>query len=271
MANFQQMGRDISGQRVNALKMSPITVELYGPMNTYTSPSQELDVVATPADSVKVERSLLPIRNQVRKWQITGRVSGTVRVEAKAWGKSETWSWFEMNVQPSFYQFLLPPQRQFIEDLAKAGKAAAKEYGYPLSAMLACACAESGYGTSDIYKATKCPFNLQRPDSWTYPKCETLTADTKGKFGSNDAQPAPFCIAKDLADAARLWCEWIAYYPGSDGKQALNSGNSGVVSLRGNPRAFAINLYKVAFADSKSSETAKYGERWDQCELARFD
>ncbi|HLK68148.1 MAG TPA: hypothetical protein VKU19_32165 [Bryobacteraceae bacterium] len=271
MANFQQLGRDISGQRVNVSKLTPLTVELYGPLNTYASPSQELEVVATPASNVKIERSLLPIANSVRKWQITGRASGPVRIEAKAWGKTETWSWFELNVEPGFYKFLTAEKKKFIEDLAREGRAKAKEYGYPLSAMLACACSESGYGTSDIYLKTNCPFNLQRPAAWTYPKCELLAADTKGKFGSDDAQPATFCVAKSLSDAARLWCEWIAYYPGPDGRQTLNGGNSGLMGFRGNPRAFATNLYRVAFADSQSSETAKYGDRWDQCELSRFD
>ena len=134
----------------------------------------------------------MPIAANARKWQITGLASGVVRVEARAWGKSESWSWFELNVEPGFYQFLTPDKKKFIEDLAKAGKAMAKQYGYPLSAMLACACSESGYGSSEIYKKTNCPFNLQRPAAWSYPNCETATSDTKGKFGSNDAQPAPF-------------------------------------------------------------------------------
>ena len=270
MANFKLRGRDISQQRLNAEKLAPLTVDLYGPLNTYASPSQELDVVATPAANAQVERSKLPISDNVRKWQIKGRVSGTVRIEAKAWGSTETWSWFELNVEPAFYKWLTVVQKQFIEDLAKEGRAKAKEYGYPLSAMIACACEESTYGTSPIYQNTKCPFNLQRPDAWKYPNCDTLTNSTNNKLNEK-AKPAPFCIAKNLGDAARLWCEWIAYYPGSDGKQVLNGGNAGLLTFRSNPRAFAENLYRVAFADSKNSETAKYGDIWAKCDLARFD
>lgn len=261
MAHFDLNGTRISKQTISLPKQQQVTVGLWGAMNTFVTPSRELDVVATPASAVKLERSLLPIANTVRKWKITALQAASVTVAARA--GNDVWDTIVIDVKPASYKFLLKEQQDFIVDMAKAGKAKAKEFGYPLSAMIACACGESRFGMSDIYKRTGCPFNLQKPADWAYPKCEVEQHGTENKPGEK-AKPAPFCKAKDLGDAARLWCEWIAHYP----RQAVRDQ---LLAHRLNPKAFAENLFLVNFAASIQERTKKFGELLDQHELRRFD
>lgn len=261
MAHFEIDGKRISKQKIPVLKQQHVTVGLWGAMNALVNPPRELEVIATPSTAVKLERSPLPIANSTRKWKITAVHATTVTVSAKA--GNDIWDSFEVDVKPASYKFLLKEQQQFIDDMAKAGKAKAKEFGYPLSAMIACACGESGFGTSAIFKRTKCPFNLQKPADWAYPKCEIEQHSTENKPGEV-AKPAPFCKAKDLSDAARLWCEWIAHYP----REAVRNQ---LLSFRADPKAFAENLFLVNFAASSKERTKKFGELLDQHELRRFD
>lgn len=261
MAHFELDGRRISKQKVSLLKQQTVTVGLWGPLNNFVNPPREIEVAASPSAAVKLERSALPIANGIRKWKVTGLQAATVTISAKA--GNDTWDWFELDVRPASYKFLLKEQQQFIDAMAKAGRAKAKEFGYPLSAMVACACGESGFGTSAIFKRTGSPFNLQKPAGWTYPKCEIEQHSTENKPGET-AKPAPFCKAKDLGDAARLWCEWIAHYPKDNVREQLTS-------LRANPKAFAENLFLVNFAASSRERTKKFGELLEQHELRRFD
>ena len=261
MANFQVGGDVISQQTISCIKDETRTVDLWGPENTFVSPSQEIDVTASPASSVKVKRSSLPIVGRIRKWEFTGLAYGTTRIEAKA--GTATWDWFDLEVQPKAYRFLLPDQKRFLRKLAKEGKPIADKFGYPISAILACGAAESRFGMSDIYKTTKCPFNLQRPDGWTYPSCPTQNISTVNKEGAA-AAPAPFCMATDLADATRLFCEWVKYYPNEGPRNT-------VIGLKGSPKQFAEKLYLVGFADNRADRTIEYGKLWESYQFARFD
>lgn len=261
MANFQTDGRRISKQTIDLLKPHTLVVELWGPMNTFVQPPQELEVAAIPTAAVRLERSPIPIANSVRKWKITGLQSGSVAILAKA--GSQTWDSFELNVQPAAYRFLTPDERHFIASMAQAGKQKATEFGYPLSAMIACACGESGYGKGHIYHMTGCPFDLQKPANWEYPKCETHPHPTQNKPGAH-AKPSPFCIARNLSDAARLWCEYIAYFP-------TKAAREQVLRLRHHPKAFVDSLYLLGFGNSDRKITQVFGEILDDCELRRFD
>jgi hypothetical protein len=263
MANFVLNGKNLTaGEKVSTPLQQLLVVGLWGPLNTFVTPSQELTVEATPADAAKVKRSILPIQGNVRKWEITSLKPIQVTIAAKA-GR-DTWSSFVLDVKPSSWKFLIPEKQKFIEGLAKEGKPWASKSGIPLSAMLACGCSESLHGTSDIYKRTKNPFNLQKPAAWEYPKCETESLGTINKVGDTKAKPASFCLAKDLGDAARQWCEWIDHYPNEAARKQL-------MTFKGSPKTFAEKLFLVGFADNKEEKTKEFGTVWQQFELGRFD
>jgi hypothetical protein len=262
MANFTLKGTPISKQRISALKNHTLTIGLWGPINTYVSPPAELDVVVNPSSrNYAVARSKKPITGSIREWTIKGTVTGSVTVEAKA--GSDVWDSFDLDILPASYANLTPAKRKFIDDLAREGDEVARRYGFPLSAMLACACWESGFGTSTIYKRTGNPFNLQKPAGFQYPKCQTEGNRTINKEDEK-SKVSPFCIATSLSDAARMFCEWIAYYPNGSGSQQLRA-------VANKPKQFASDLYKVGFANSESGATLKFGELWEKYELGRFD
>jgi hypothetical protein len=150
----------------------------------------------------------------------------------------------------------------FIDKMAEAGRANAVLYQYPLSAMIACACGESGFGTSLIYKVTGCPFNLQKPPEWIHPVCKTIPLNTVNKPGEKP-KPAPFCSAANLGEAGRLWCEWIAYWPNKKARDAL-------VALAGDAVAFAAALHLVGFAASSKAASRKFGELIVERKLLRY-
>jgi hypothetical protein len=261
MAHFEMNGRKISTQTIPAFKGVPLQASLWGPINTYVTPSQELKVVPNPLSAVDVFPLAISKDQKVRKLQIKGKASGTVRIEAKA--GDAVWDWFEIDIAPASYALLTKQQQEFIANMASAGSAKAAECGFPLSAMIACACGESAYGTSDIFNRTGCPFNLQKPADWEYPKCETEEQATVSKLNQK-AAPVSFCKAKSLSDAARLWCEWISHWPNESNKNTL-------LTLRRDPKAFAENLFLVGFADSKKAATKAFGTILEQFELRRFD
>jgi hypothetical protein len=83
----------------------------------------------------------------------------------------------------------------------------------PPSALLACACAESGFGTSKIFQKTGCPFNLQKPDHYTWIKCDVIKLETIGSSVDKKTVWVNFCKTKTLAEAAQVWCDWILNWP----------------------------------------------------------
>jgi hypothetical protein len=259
MAHFVLKEKRISKQEIGLLKKDTVTVGLWGPMNTFVNPPKELEVVASPAGLVTIEKGNRV--GAVREWKIAGVAYGLARIEAKA--GTQTWDSFHVDVVPRSYRFLTQEKRKFIAAMARAGRQKAKEYNYPLSAMIACACGESGFGTSAIYKRTGSPFNLQKPADWEYPKCETEAHSTENKPGEA-AKPAPFCKASSLNDASRLWCEWIAHHPREAARNQL-------LSLRDKPKDFAASLFLVNFANSSKVATKEFGVLLERFELQRFD
>lgn len=127
----------------------------------------------------------------------------------------------------------------------------AKANDLPPAAMVACAIGESG-GSSAIYKTTHCPFNLQKPAHFTWVHCNTVLIRTHTKTDSSgrSGQPmyAPFCTARGvteaewLADATRIWCEWVLGWPNPGARAQL-------LAVRGMPEAFARNLPLVGFGE----------------------
>jgi hypothetical protein len=159
--------------------------------------------------------------------------------------------------------FIPKTPQDFITAMAAAGAPSAAREDLPLPAMIACACLESGYGTSDIYLATGCPFNLQKPPEWAYPKCEIKYLPTVNKEGENP-RPAPFCVAATLEEAGRLWCEWIKHWPNRSARDA-------VLSLSKQPALFASNLHLVGFAEAKKSKCEEFGKLIDKLGLLKYD
>lgn len=158
--------------------------------------------------------------------------------------------------------FIPKSPEEFIEKLAVSAKPWTDKYNYPLAALIACACAESGFGTSSIYKITGCPFNLQKPSHWKYPKCRIRHLKTINKEGE-EAKLSPFCCAESLRDAARLWCEWISYFPNPDPRAKLEG-------FRSDAKLFAANLHLVVFAEGKASKTKKFADLISERNLLRF-
>lgn len=129
---------------------------------------------------------------------------------------------------------------RFISDLAIQGAAYAIQYDLPIAAMVACGCLESGYGTSALYISTKCPFNLQKPTEYRFPLCPTIPVITYKDREKTQKVVVPMCVAKDLNDAARLWCEWIIHYPNVGARRQL-------LLFRNDARRFASQLPLVGF------------------------
>lgn len=171
-----------------------------------------------------------------------------------------------MVYQPSEKSELYKPSspEDFIQSMAVAGADVAARYDYPLPAMIGCACVESTFGTSPIYLLTGCPFNLQKPKDWKFPQCATRDLNTRNKKSDTKNKPAPFCVADNLMEAARLWCEWIYYWANPKAKAALEA-------QRKNPVLFASSLHLVGFAASDKAETAKFGAMIGEKNLMRFN
>jgi hypothetical protein len=174
--------------------------------------------------------------------------------------------------------FLTPDQRDFMHDLILAGYWIVKHHGLCPAAMVACGCLESGFGTSENYAKTNCPFSLQKPPEWDWPKasdgvnkCPTVPLPTGGPKGSSVI--APFCCADadvnnpyeaDLADATRLWCEWIEHHRNKGGYHQL-------LSLKDQPEAFTRSLWLVGFGTKADVQlyvdTLKNHNIVEQCNL----
>jgi len=151
---------------------------------------------------------------------------------------------------------LLTPEKQdFLMDLILLGGPVVKWNKLPPAAMVACGCHESQFGTSPIYQRTKCPFNLQKPAKWEWPKakdgvspCPTETSSTTASqpWETKRTVSAPFITTKDsqgnadLYDAARIWCEWILHWPNPSVVHIM-------LSLASDPVRFAGSLPLVGF------------------------
>ncbi len=135
---------------------------------------------------------------------------------------------------------LTDAQKDFIVTLSAMGAYWTRKYDLPVAGMVGCACAETSCGTKGAYLKTGCPFNLQKPSQWEYPKCRILTNETNSARIGLKGVIAPFCVADDLGDAARIFCEWVIHYPNKGAREAL-------LGFRSNAKEFARNLPKVAF------------------------
>lgn len=145
-------------------------------------------------------------------------------------------------------------QERFIDLLIEHGRPVAEQHHLPTAAMVACGIVESGYGTSAISRVTGCPFNLQRPDwyaKWVHCPVKWLTTGTKTDARGKTIQTmkAPFCVAEGateaerLADAARIWCEWVTGWP-------QKSVNQYMQSLRERPERFTRELPRLGFGEA---------------------
>jgi len=108
---------------------------------------------------------------------------------------------------------LTADQQTFVRQMVVEGVPVALANMLPPSALLACACAESGFGTSAIFRKTGCPFNLQKPDHYTWIKCGVIKLPTIGSDADKKVVWVNFCKTKTLAEAAQVWCDWITNWP----------------------------------------------------------
>lgn len=155
-------------------------------------------------------------------------------------------------------------QYRFIDTMIYACAEVASTNNLPLAAMIACAVVESAYGTSSIYWKTGCPFNLQRPSWYTWVHCQTVSIKTCVKTDASGKcigwATAPFCYAEGndeetwLADAGRLWCEWVLGWPQPATRKA-------VLAMRDKPADFARSLPRLGFGEA--TKRIQNGQRFE--------
>lgn len=173
----------------------------------------------------------------------------------------------------------------FLQSVVAACGPMVRAAGLPVSAMLACAAVESGWGTGAIYRETGNLFSLQKWPWVLYPRTgRTLWRDTVIQTIPRKTAKAPFNTARDLQDAGSQWCEWIKYYgttmgpPGSmdqnrpqkvDNPHAASS-RIRLMAMASDPLRFARNLYLVGFGESLAHGEL-YASVLEQNHLTRFD
>jgi hypothetical protein len=138
---------------------------------------------------------------------------------------------------------LTDEQVKFVLALANEGSHFADQYKFPIAAVVACGFLESRWGTSEIFKLTNCPFNLQRPSNWQFPKCDLVKLPTFKDRAKTQRVFATFCKAVDLRDSVRLFCEWIDHYP-------LIPARTRMIAAASSAHEFAKNLPLVGFGAS---------------------
>ena len=159
-------------------------------------------------------------------------------------------------------------QYQFLFKLNESGGKVAYDNDLPVPAMLACAAAESGWGSpkNAIFQATGCHFNLQKPSWYTWMKCRTVKLKTDGQ-GLGTLVWVDFCAADTWADSVGLWCTWILNYPHEGHRNE-------VLAARHSPRDFCAKLPKVGFGPQNAAAwktTARgYLDVYDQFQLGGF-
>ena len=148
---------------------------------------------------------------------------------------------------------LTADQQAFMLKMATEGVPVALANLLPPSAMMACACAESGFGTAPIFKKTNCPFNLQKPDHYKWIKCDVIKLETIGSNVDNKKVWVNFCKTKTLAEAAQVWCDWILNWPYKPNRERI-------LKQRLNGDGFARTLPWVGFGTQTEEWRKKNGE-----------
>jgi hypothetical protein len=179
----------------------------------------------------------------------------------------------------------------FIKEWSTKGAEVARNNNLPVSAMLACACEESGFGVvSKIFSHTHNPFNLQKWPHIRYPTTNQIFwVETKVREDPTKILRAPFNCATDVPDAVRQWCEWILHYGDADGppgnqnpKIAQVANKSAIerrqklLATRDRPADFAFNLPLVGFGENATEKLRvksgnRYRDCWTQYSLTDYD
>lgn len=114
--------------------------------------------------------------------------------------------------------------QQFIEDLAKQGRAVAQQYKLPMSIMIGQACIESLYGRgphmpgkNSLYGITKLE-NLK--DDW-YPACNKIAGGSTTAIAGQGVVSDRFCRADNWAEAVTIWAQYVTKHPNSKSVQHL--------------------------------------------------
>jgi hypothetical protein len=172
----------------------------------------------------------------------------------------------------------------FLTEWAELGGPVARRQGFPVSAMLAHAAVESGWGTGNIFRQSLNPFNLQKWPHIKYPTThQTFWSNTVVRKADQKVLKSPFNCATSQADAVRQWCEWLTHYGEADGppqdgnaaaRQVAHPGRVAarvaLMKLRTNPVEFARRLATVGFG-----ETLSDGDDFANCltaySLTEFD
>jgi hypothetical protein len=220
MAHFTFQGDRISGKTMSVGKDIVLSIGLSGPMNTFVTPSEELEVTANPSIGiVTVTKSSEPIKNTIRIWEIKGIVPGTTKLEAKTRG--EVWDSITVNVVDN-------AQVMFIQNLFVEAADIALKFKLPISIMIAQACLESDFGrnprartNNTLYGITKRSELSQGKERDWYPTCRTIIlsptlVDEKidgVKTGKLKLVNDRFCGAVSFREAVQIWGEYVTHHP----------------------------------------------------------
>lgn len=172
----------------------------------------------------------------------------------------------------------------FMDEWAEYGGPVARQHGFPVSAMLACASVESNWGQGAIFRACLNPFSLQKWKHIKYPVThQTYWSPTIVQTNPVKRLLAPFNCATSQADAVRQWCEWILHYGEADGPPqdqnekapqvkhpAQVAAKVALLALRGNPVAFARGLSTVGFGENRASGNV-YAQRLTSFDMTAYD
>jgi hypothetical protein len=180
--------------------------------------------------------------------------------------------------------------KAFIQKWAAEGAEVARNNSLPVSAMLACACAESAYGKGSIYLATQNPFSLQKWPSTNFPVTHRIHwSQTQISTDPDRYLRAPFNCAKDSPDAVRQWCEWILHYGAADGppgnpdpkvhnvhSPTLIANRQKLLAVRDDGYKFCYNLPLVGFGENSThakrvASGQGYQRVYKQYSLGQYD
>ncbi|MBR0654523.1 glucosaminidase domain-containing protein [Plastoroseomonas arctica] len=129
----------------------------------------------------------------------------------------------------------------FIERLWAEAPEVIASIDAPASAIIAMACLETGFGTSDHWKSNNVLFGITAPykDGWVLPGCQVK--DKEWVYLPTQAvKDGPiiqdrFCIAPDLVHAMVLFRSFLANHPILKSK----SGQARLAAARNDPQQFA--------------------------------
>jgi hypothetical protein len=166
-------------------------------------------------------------------------------------------------------------RKAFIERLIKEAPEIIASIEAPTSAVIAMACLESGFGTSEHFLRHHVLFGITAPykNGWVLPGCQIKEKEWV-YLKTQAVKDGPFiqdrfCVAPDLASAMVLFRNFLAAHPILKGK----AGQARLKAARNDPQGFArIMAESCLFGKGNAVEYPQLVMRLiEQENLRRFD